>query len=110
MSNVVPPLIEQSLQYFLTELIQKSEDVANEHGLAKLTPAALKQALLSLDPGYDFMKDAMDDVEDVILPPTMRTKSSQRNPKRSKSDADKKEDEKQKRGRKKVKIDEEGEN
>ncbi len=56
------------------------------------------------------MKDAMDDVEDVILPPTMRTKSSQRNPKRSKSDADKKDDEKQKRGRKKVKIDEEGEN
>lgn len=65
----------------------------------------LKQALLNLD-GYDFMKDAMDDVEDVIMPPSMRSKSSGRNPKRSKSDGEKKDDEKQKKGRKRVKVDE----
>lgn len=68
-----------------------------------MTPAVLKQALLNLD-GYDFMKDAMDDVEDIIMPPNMRSKSSAKNSKRSKSEGEKKEDEKQKRGRKRVKL------
>jgi hypothetical protein len=44
----VPPLIEKSLQYFLIDIIKKSEEVAQEHGVSKLTPAVLKRALLGL--------------------------------------------------------------
>jgi hypothetical protein len=88
LSNVVPPLVEQSLQYFLGDLIKKSEEVATENGMGKLTPAVLKQALLSLE-GYDFMKDALDDVEDVMLAPTMRQKSSSRGGKRAKAETEK---------------------
>lgn len=84
MSNLVPPLVEQSLQYFLTDILKKCNEIADENGLNKLTPAVLKQALLGLD-GYDFMKDLLEDVDDVIVPPSMRSKNSQRNMKRSKS-------------------------
>lgn len=85
LSNLVPPLIEKSLQFFLIDLVKKSEEVAAEHGVNKLTPAILKHALLGLD-SYDFMKDALDDVDDTILPlATSKSKSSQRAPKRSKS-------------------------
>jgi hypothetical protein len=58
--------------------------------------------------GYEFMKDALDDVEDEIVALPLR-KSSSRQPKKSKSedkgDAEK-DKAKEKRGRKKVKIDE----
>lgn len=114
LSNVVPPLVEQSLQYFLEDIIKKSEEIATDNELTKLTPAVLKQSLLNLD-GYDFIKDAMEDVDDVIVPPTMRQKSSSRGGKRTKSEAEKgekgekKEEERGKRGRKKVKVMEEDE-
>jgi hypothetical protein len=61
--------------------------VAAEHGVNKLTPAVLKQALIGLE-GYEFMKDVLDDVEEEILPLAMR-KSSSRQPKRTKSEGEK---------------------
>jgi len=58
--------------------------VANEHGVTKLTPAVLKQALLGLDT-YDFMKDALDDVDDTIVPlGASKSKSSQKGKKKGK--------------------------
>jgi hypothetical protein len=85
---LVPPLIEQSLQYFLIDLIKKSEEVALEHGANKLTPAILKHALLGLE-SYDFMKDALDDIDDNIAPvATLKQKSSQKGPKRNKSESE----------------------
>jgi len=79
--------------------------VAAEHGSNRLTPAILKNALIGLN-GYDFMKDALDDVEDEIVALPLR-KSSSRQPKKSKSeDKGDVEKAKEKRGRKKIKIDE----
>jgi hypothetical protein len=57
--------------------------VAQEHSLNKLTPAVLKKALLSL-PAYDFMKDSLDDVEDLAAPAPAKPKSTRAPPKRSK--------------------------
>ena len=90
----------------MTDLIKRSEEVANEHGASKLTPAVLKQALLTLD-GYDFMKDLLDDVEEEIVALPLR-KSSSRQPKRTKSEGEKS-NEREKRGRKRNKLDEEKE-
>ena len=64
MSNVIPSLVEQSLQFFLSDLIQQSEKVAIRNGKSTLTPAVLKVALGQLH-NYSFMNDVMKDVADV---------------------------------------------
>lgn len=48
LSNLVPPLVEQSLEFFLVDLLKKCEEVAQEHSITKLTPQVLKKALHSL--------------------------------------------------------------
>jgi predicted transcriptional regulator len=103
LSNLVPPLVEQSLEFFLVDLLKKCEEVAQEHNITKLTPPILKKALLELE-NYDFLKDALDDVEDISSPIPSKSKiSAPRQPKRSKPEVEAKE-EKQKRGRKKQKA------
>ena len=67
-------------------IIQKSEEVAKEHLVSKLSPAILKNALMNLESSYSFMKDTLDDVEDAILSGSLtKSKSSQSKMKKSKS-------------------------
>ena len=49
------------MQFFLNDLIKRSEQIAIEYGISKLSPAVLKHALAGMD-NYEFMKDALDDV------------------------------------------------
>jgi hypothetical protein len=84
----VPPLVEQSLEYFLVDLLKKCDEVAREHGINKLTPPVLKKALNSLET-YDFLKDALDDVENLSAPIPSKTKiPAPRQPKRSKPEGE----------------------
>lgn len=98
-------MVEQSLEFFLVDLLKKCEEVAQEHSITKLTPQVLKKALHSLE-SYEFLKDALDDVEDLSAPALSKPKSSgSRQPKRAKPDSDPNvEKEKSKKGRKKQKL------
>ena len=74
LSNLVPPLVEQSLEFFLIDLLKKCEDLAKDYNVSKLTPPMLKKALLELD-NYEFLKDALDDVEDLPAPKLSASKA-----------------------------------
>lgn len=104
----MPPLVEQSLEYFLVDLLKKCDEVARDHGINKLTPPVLKKALNSLD-SYDFLKDALDDVENLSTPIPSKTKiAAPRQTKRARPEGEVPEEkDKQKKGRKKPKVQEE---
>lgn len=80
--------MEQSLEYFLVDLLKKCDEVAHEYAVSKLTPPVLKKALHNLE-NYEFLKDALDDVEDLAQPIPSKSKiSSSRQNKRAKPDGE----------------------
>lgn len=87
------------------DLLKKCDEVAREHGINKLTPPVLKKALNSLD-SYDFLKDALDDVENLSAPVATKPKNTTpRQPKRSKPEGEAGEEKPQQiKGRKKPKV------
>lgn len=84
LSNLVPPLVERSLEFFLADLLKKCEEVSQEYNVNKLTPPVLKKALFGLQ-NYEFLRDVLEDVEEISSPIPSKTKiSSSRQPKRAK--------------------------
>lgn len=47
-SNLIPPLMEKALEFFLIDIIKKSAEVTKEAYLVKLHPFSLKKAIQNM--------------------------------------------------------------